>query len=130
MPWKESHVMDERLRFVARLLESEKMAPLCAELGLAPEEEVALLLEGAVDLFAEHLIEIGHHPAAEPEALGWILPRPAGRLHDAIHGNLGANDNLSHPSLSSARNIVSSRVSERSSWRDAEPMQPCRHFAW
>jgi len=31
MPWKECHVMDERLRFVARLLEGEKMAPLCAE---------------------------------------------------------------------------------------------------
>ena len=33
MPWKECHVMDERLRFVARLLEGEKMAPLCAEFG-------------------------------------------------------------------------------------------------
>src|SRR5687767_14018645 len=29
MPRKECHVMDERLRFVARLLEGEKMAPLC-----------------------------------------------------------------------------------------------------
>ena len=26
--------MDERLRFVARLLEGEKMAPLCAEFGI------------------------------------------------------------------------------------------------
>jgi hypothetical protein len=26
MPWKECHVMDERLRFVARLLEGEKIA--------------------------------------------------------------------------------------------------------
>src|ERR1700722_341774 len=34
MPWKECHVMDERLRFVARLLDSEKMAPLCAEFGI------------------------------------------------------------------------------------------------
>ena len=34
MPWKECHVMDERLRFVARLLEGEKMAPLCAEFGI------------------------------------------------------------------------------------------------
>src|SRR5256885_1034596 len=31
MPWKECHVMDERLRFVARLLEGEKMAPLPRE---------------------------------------------------------------------------------------------------
>ena len=35
MPWKECHVMDERLRFVARLLEDEKMAPLCAEFGIS-----------------------------------------------------------------------------------------------
>ena len=35
MPWKECYVMDERLRFVARLLEGEKMAPLCAEFGIS-----------------------------------------------------------------------------------------------
>ena len=29
MPWKECHVMDERLRLVASLLAGEKMAPLC-----------------------------------------------------------------------------------------------------
>ena len=27
MPWKECHVVDERLRFIARLLDGEKMAP-------------------------------------------------------------------------------------------------------
>src|SRR5437764_5508730 len=35
MPWEECHVMDERLRFVARLLEGEKMAPLCAAFGIS-----------------------------------------------------------------------------------------------
>src|SRR5438105_3185323 len=35
MPWKECHVMDERLRFVARLLEGEKSAPLCSELWIS-----------------------------------------------------------------------------------------------
>lgn len=35
MPWKESKPMDERLRFVARLLEGEKMAPLCREFGIS-----------------------------------------------------------------------------------------------
>ena len=35
MPWKECHIMDERLRFVARRLEGEKMAPLCAEFGIS-----------------------------------------------------------------------------------------------
>jgi hypothetical protein len=40
MPWKECHVMDERLRFVARLLEGEKMAPLCAEFGIARKDRL------------------------------------------------------------------------------------------
>src|SRR5690349_11279603 len=35
MPWKECQPMDERLRFVARLLEGEKMAPLCAAFGIS-----------------------------------------------------------------------------------------------
>ena len=35
MPWKECHVVDERLRFVARLLDGEKMTALCAEFGIS-----------------------------------------------------------------------------------------------
>jgi transposase len=35
MPWKECEPMDERLRFVARLLDGEKMAPLCREFGIS-----------------------------------------------------------------------------------------------
>jgi putative transposase len=35
MPWKECHVMDERLRFVARLLEGETMVALCKEFGIS-----------------------------------------------------------------------------------------------
>jgi transposase len=35
MPWKECKPMDERLRFVARLLDGEKMAPLCREFGIS-----------------------------------------------------------------------------------------------
>ena len=33
--WKESNKMDERLKFVARLLEGEKMAGLCREFGIS-----------------------------------------------------------------------------------------------
>ncbi|TFG80903.1 MAG: IS481 family transposase [Chromatiales bacterium] len=35
MPWKECKPMDERLRFVARLLEGEKMATVCREFGIS-----------------------------------------------------------------------------------------------
>jgi len=38
MPWKECHVMDERLRFVARLLDGERMTTLCEEFGISPED--------------------------------------------------------------------------------------------
>jgi transposase len=35
MPWKECHVEDERLRFVARRLDGETMTALCAEFGIS-----------------------------------------------------------------------------------------------
>jgi putative transposase len=35
MPWKVCDRMDERLRFVARLLDGEKMAPLCRAFGIS-----------------------------------------------------------------------------------------------
>ena len=35
MPWKKVSVMDERLRFVARILEGEPMTDLCREFGIS-----------------------------------------------------------------------------------------------
>src|ERR1700724_3608158 len=35
VPWKECNPMDERLKFIARLLDGEKMAVLCRELGIS-----------------------------------------------------------------------------------------------
>ena len=35
MPWRECSKMDERLRFVARLLDGEKMAVLCREFDIS-----------------------------------------------------------------------------------------------
>jgi len=35
MPWKEWNVVEERLRFIARYLDGEKMAPLCREFGIS-----------------------------------------------------------------------------------------------
>lgn len=34
MGWKECRIMDEKLKFIARYLEGEKMAPLCREFGI------------------------------------------------------------------------------------------------
>ena len=35
MPWKECNVVEERLRFIARLLDGENMAGLCREFGIS-----------------------------------------------------------------------------------------------
>lgn len=35
MPWRETSVMDERIKFVSRLLSGEKMARLCKEFGIS-----------------------------------------------------------------------------------------------
>src|SRR5210317_1712766 len=35
MPWKECKPMDERIKFIGRLLQGEKMAPLCREFGIS-----------------------------------------------------------------------------------------------
>lgn len=35
MPWKESSVMEERMKFVSRLLEGEEMTLLCQEFGIS-----------------------------------------------------------------------------------------------
>ena len=35
MPWKASSVMDERLRFVARLLDGEAMTDVCRDFGVS-----------------------------------------------------------------------------------------------
>lgn len=43
MPWKESSVMDERLRFVARLLEGETMSDVCRAFGISRKTGYKLL---------------------------------------------------------------------------------------
>jgi transposase len=35
MPWKESSVMEEHLRFVARLLDGESMSHMCRQFGIS-----------------------------------------------------------------------------------------------
>ena len=43
MPWKESSVMEERLRFVARLLEGEPMSEVCRDFGVSRKTGYKLL---------------------------------------------------------------------------------------
>jgi len=52
MPWKASSVMDERLRFVARLLEGEQMSRLCREFGISRKTGYKIF-----DRYKEHGLE-------------------------------------------------------------------------
>jgi putative transposase len=56
MPWKVCKAMDERLKFIARLLDGEQMAPLCREFGISRKTGYKILtrynatgLEGLTD---------------------------------------------------------------------------------
>src|SRR6201993_1126424 len=56
MPWRECNPMDERLKFIARLLDGEKMAVLCRQFGISRKTGYKILtryneigLEGLTD---------------------------------------------------------------------------------
>ncbi len=56
MPWKECNKMDERLKFVARLLKGEKMAPLCREFGIKVNSSRSMKRWGFFDLILNPLL--------------------------------------------------------------------------
>jgi hypothetical protein len=69
MPWQECSKVDERLKFVARLLEGEKMAVLCREfdfLNRASTETVYVpcIVHEGNDLTTRYLRAI-HHAFSE-----------------------------------------------------------------
>src|SRR6476619_5209174 len=52
MPWRASSVMEERLRFVARLLEGEGMTDVCREFGISRKTGYKIF-----DRYKEHGLE-------------------------------------------------------------------------
>ena len=52
MPWKECSVVEERLRFVARLLDGEAMTDLCREFGISRKTGYKIF-----DRYKEHGLE-------------------------------------------------------------------------
>src|SRR5580693_2996573 len=52
MPWKASSVMEERLRFVARLLDGEAMTDVCREFGISRKSGYKIF-----DRYKEHGLE-------------------------------------------------------------------------
>ena len=65
MPWKASSVMEERLRFVARLLDGDAMTDVCREFGISRKTGYKIF-----DRYKEHGLE-----AFSPSADSAYLPR-------------------------------------------------------
>jgi putative transposase len=94
MPWQECQKMDERLRFVARLLEGEKLAALCREFDIY-RQTGHKFYKRYKDLGLQGLTDRSRRPYRQtnrlPEALesrivqlrrehpSWVLPRFARR---------------------------------------------------
>ncbi|MBM3565739.1 MAG: IS481 family transposase [Alphaproteobacteria bacterium] len=71
MPWKDSSVMDERLRFVARLLEGEEMSHMCREFGISRKTGYKIF-----DRYKEHGIEGLTDRSRRPYRYANQLPPP------------------------------------------------------
>ena len=72
MPWKASSVMDERLRFVARLLDGEAMTDVCREFGISRKTGYKIF-----DRYKEHGLEALSDRSRRPVRYANQLPRAA-----------------------------------------------------
>jgi transposase InsO family protein len=70
MPWKESSVMEERLRFVARLLDGEAMTDLCREFGISRKTGYKIF-----DRYREHGLEALSDRSRRPVRCAQQLPQ-------------------------------------------------------
>ena len=69
MPWKESSVMDERLRFLARLSEGEPMSRVCREFGISRKTGYKIF-----DRYKEHGLEALSDRSRRPVRFANQLP--------------------------------------------------------
>jgi transposase InsO family protein len=75
MPWKECSVMEERLRFVARLLDGEPMTDLCREFGISRKTGYKLF-----NRYKEHGLEALTDRSRRPVRYANQLPDQVERL--------------------------------------------------
>jgi transposase len=74
MPWRESSVMEERLCFVARLLDGETMTDVCREFGISRKTGYKIF-----DRYKEHRARSPERPLAAAGALDCFPGRCAKR---------------------------------------------------
>jgi transposase InsO family protein len=70
MPWQASSVMEERLRFVARLLEGEPMSQMCREFGISRKTGYKIF-----ERYKEHGLEALNDRSRRPVRYANQLPR-------------------------------------------------------
>jgi transposase InsO family protein len=75
MPWKECSVVEERLRFVARLLEGEAMAEVCREFGISRKTGYKIF-----ERYKEHGLEALSDRSRRPVRYANQLPAQIERL--------------------------------------------------
>src|ERR1700758_534069 len=71
MPWKASSVMEERLRFVGRLLDGESMTDMCREFGISRKTGYKIF-----DRYKEHGLEALTDRSRRPVRYANQLPPP------------------------------------------------------
>src|SRR5277367_2928301 len=71
VPWKECSVMEERMRFIVRLLEGEEMSFLCREFGISRKTGYKIF-----DRYRECGLEALTDRVRRPYRYGNQLPRP------------------------------------------------------
>ena len=75
MPWKESSVMEERLRFVARLLDGEGMSDVCREFAISRKTGYKIF-----NRYKEHGLEALSDRSRRPVRYANQLPEPIERM--------------------------------------------------
>jgi transposase InsO family protein len=81
MPWKASSVMEERLRFVARLLDGEAMTDVCRDFGVSRKTGYKIF-----DRYKEHGLEALSDRSRRPVRYANQLPQPIESLIIRLKG--------------------------------------------
>src|SRR5882672_7557796 len=81
MPWRASSVMEERLRFVARLLDGETMTDVCRDFGVSRKTGYKIF-----DRYKEHGLEALSDRSRRPVRYANQLPQPIESLIVRLKG--------------------------------------------
>jgi Homeodomain-like domain-containing protein len=116
--------MDERLRFVARLLEGEKMAPLCAEFGISRKTGYKIF-ERYKDCGVQAFSEFESTTSVFPPPPLFLRDQSDGRSvrlqpdHPATDHSIGRRRTQVHGALRRVHGLVSGQFLNRSGGRSA-----------